>query len=73
VLEEPRVHAPGTHGRLQKGVGVSIRLAEGVSPRDLSRGRMFCWRRRKNTMIYYFFGFARYCIARRAKLKMRPT
>jgi hypothetical protein len=24
-------------------------------------------------MIYIFFGFARYCIARRAKLKNRPT
>ena len=24
-------------------------------------------------MIYYFFGFARYCIARRAKLKNWPT
>ena len=29
--------------------------------------------RRKNTMIYIFLGFARYCIARRAKLKNRPT
>jgi hypothetical protein len=24
-------------------------------------------------MIYIFLGFARYCIARRAKLKNRPT
>jgi hypothetical protein len=45
-----------TRGRLRKGVGISICLAKGVSPRDLSRGRMFCWRRQKKTMIL-FMGF----------------
>jgi hypothetical protein len=43
-----------TRGRFWKGVGVSICTAEGVFPRDLSRGRMICRRRRKNTMIYHF-------------------
>jgi hypothetical protein len=43
-----------TRGRLRKGVGVSICTAEGVFPRDLSRGRMICRQRRKNTMIYHF-------------------
>jgi hypothetical protein len=68
ALEEPSVHATVAHGpraemptrgRMRQGVGVSIHLAKGVSPRDLSRGRMFCWRRRKNTMIKYFYGCAR--------------
>ena len=72
ALEEPRVHATVTHdacaqmptrGRLRKGVRkgvcVDICLVEVVSPQDLSWGRMFCWRRRKNTMIYYFYGFTR--------------
>ena len=56
--DDARAETP-TRGRLRKGVGVSIRLAVGVSPRDLLRGRMFCCRRQKNTMIYYFYGFTR--------------
>jgi hypothetical protein len=48
-----------TRGCLQKGVGVSTRLAEGVSPQDLSWGVMICWRIWKNTTIYHFYGFAR--------------
>ncbi len=68
ALKEPRVHSTvthnayaqiPTHGCLWKDVGIGIRLAEVISPQDLSWGRMFCWRRRKNTMIHYFYGFTR--------------
>ena len=57
-------------GHLRKGVGVSICTAEGFFPRDLSRGRMICWQRRKNIL---FYEFARKCAAGRAKLKNCPT
>ena len=68
ALEEPRVHAIVADNAcsqtpmrrcLRTGVGTSICLVEENFPRDLSRGRMTCPRRGKNTMIYYFYGFAR--------------